>query len=240
MHDFDTKVRLAFSTTSDGSMATCAGQVLAVQQAKNVDQFLQSHGFPLKRSRAAVKYDDSQTYVKIERVTAENADQAIQVDALYTTEKNCPITLPAADCVATVVFDPVTEMLGVLHLGRHSSVAGLIEHFVVEAADVLGSDPRDWKVWMSPSLRQAHDQLEYFDAADSDEWRDFVRRTDDGRFYIDTVGHNKSRFVRAGVDEENIIISPEETYGNPNYFSHREAQTKPDRQGRMMLAAMLA
>lgn len=239
MQDFDKKIRLAFSTTSDGSMAVGAGQPLAEQQIKNADQFLQSHGFPLKRSRVAVKYDDSQTYVKVERVTPENADQAIQVDALYTTEKNCPITLPVADCVATVVFDPATVMLGVLHLGRHSSVAGLIEHFVVEVADILGSDPRDWKVWMSPSLRQAHDQLEYFDAADSDEWRDFVRQSGDS-FYIDVVGHNKSRFIRAGVDEKNIMISPEETYGNPNYFSHREAQTKPDRQGRMMLAAMLA
>lgn len=238
MQEFEARVKLAFSTVMDGSMSPGGGLDPTDEHVKNADTFLSKHGFLLERSRVVVQYGADQTYVNVERVTPTNAGTAVQTDALYTTMKNAPITLPVADCVATVVYDPVTDMLGVLHLGRHSSVAGLIEHFVVEAADTLGSDPRDWKVWMSPSLRQAHDELDYFVLSDSDEWRDFVRQTDGG-FSIDVVGHNKSRFMRAGVDAANIMISTEETYGNPRYFSHREAQTKPDRQGRMMLAAML-
>lgn len=237
LHD---DIELIFSAASDGSMATGGGQADGPQYAENTEAFLIKHGFGVERSRVFVTYGDKRSYVDIERVSADNAGQVISADALYTTEPGRAITLPVADCVATVVYDPVASMLGVLHLGRHSSVAGLIEHFVLEAADNVGSDPRDWLVWMSPSLRQNHDRMDYFSPADSDEWRDFVDQREDG-IYIDVVGHNRARFERAGVHPDNIAISPIDTYADERFFSHRAARelNQPNRQGRMMVAARI-
>lgn len=236
---FHKDLKLAFSDASDGSMASGGGMPSTLDHSRNNDEFLKKHEFPLERSRIFVTYDDEREYIDIVRVDDENVGSDIKADALYTTDTDKVLTLPVADCVATVVYDPVTGMLGLLHLGRHSSVAGLIEHFILEVADRLGSDPRDWHVWMSPSLRQANDRLDFFGPADTDEWRDFVRREPDG-FYVDTVGHNRARFVRAGVPEESIIISPDDTFDNAKYFSHRAANVAKNdaRQGRMMLAVM--
>lgn len=220
-------------------MASGGGIPSTSDHSRNADEFLKKHEFPLERNRILVTYDDEREYIDIVRVDDENAGSDIKADALYTTDVGRVLTLPVADCVATVVYDPVTGMLALLHLGRHSSVAGLIEHFILEVADRLGSDPRDWHVWMSPSLRQMNDRLDFFAPANTDEWRDFVRQETDG-FYVDTTGHNRARFVRAGVPEKNIIISPDDTFDNTKYFSHRAANvTKNDaRQGRMMLAVM--
>lgn len=238
--DFHPDVDLIFSTASDGSMSSGSGRLNEEWHTDNVAGFLSRHDFGSERTRVFVTYGGSRSYVDIDRVDGSNAGQEIIADALYTTESGRTITLPVADCVATVVYDPITGMLGVLHLGRHSSVAGLIELFVVEVADNVGSDPRDWLVWMSPSLRQPHDRMEYFTPADSDEWRDFVDVRENG-IYIDVVGHNQARFERVGVRPGNIIISPIDTYVDERFFSHRAAhqQNRRDRQGRMVVAARL-
>lgn len=235
--DLHPDIQVIFSNANDGSMAAGGGGDPSQQHIENTKNFLTRHGFPTRRSNIFVTYADDRTYVDIARVDESNAGSEFKADALYTTMADTVITLPVADCIATAIYDPTTRMIGVLHLGRHSSVAGLIEHFVVEVADNVGSDPHDWRVWMSPSLKKSHDRLDYFVSADTEEWSGFVERKSDG-IYIDTVGHNQAHFIRAGVRPENIIISPIDTCEDERYFSHRAANelSQPERQGRMMLA----
>lgn len=237
---FHRDIDLIFSTVENGSMAAGAGSPSKPEHVQNVDRFLNDHNFPTDHSRIYVTYGDSHTYTEVVRVTNQNHPQTIESDAIYTTETGLVMTLPVADCVATVVYDPEVNMLGVLHLGRHASVAGLIESFTIEVADNVGSDPRDWYVWMSPSLRQPHDRMDYFLPADTDEWRDFVDVRDDGT-YIDVLGHNVSRFERAGVASKNIVVSPVDTYVDERFFSNRASTElrRPERQGRMMVAARI-
>lgn len=234
-------VQIIFSTADDGSMAAGGGAKSDPQHQANADEFLVKYGFPTERYRVLVRYGDND-YTDVERITSDTPYGDIACDALYTTEPGRVITLPVADCIATVVYDPVADMLGVLHLGRHSSVAGLIESFAIEVADNVGSDPRDWLVWMSPSLRQDNDRLEYFTPPDTDEWRDYIHQHSDGSVYIDTAGHNRARFERAGVEPANIAISPIDTYSDERFFSHRAANQlqNPARQGRMMVAAAIS
>ncbi len=232
-------IDIIFSDVNDGSMAAGGGAPSTSTHMKNADRFLSRHGFSNKRSRVLVEYTPERTYTDVRQLSDETIGQEVACDALYTTEPGRVITLPVADCVATVVYDPVTGMLGVLHLGRHSSVAGLIEAFIIEVADSLGSDPRDWLVWMSPSLKMVHDRLEFFEPIDSDEWSDFARRGKDG-IYIDMVGHNQARFIRAGVELSNIVSSKSDTYSDDNYFSHRAyLDSRSDKNGRMMVAAKI-
>lgn len=233
-------VEILFSTVSDGSMAAGGGAPSTPEHERNVERFLAAHDFRLERTRIFVTYGGGNTYTEVRRVTNANAGQNVMCDALYTTEPGYVITLPVADCVATVVYDPATCMLGVLHLGRHASIAGLIESFVIDVADTLGSDPRDWYVWMSPSIRADHDRLDYFTPLWPDNWRDYMSHKD-GKIYIDTVGHNTSRFVRAGVSPERITVSPISTYDDTRFYSQRAyAETgDPSRLGRMMVAARI-
>lgn len=233
------RVQIAFSDRSDGSMATGQGKPQTTAQIANVEAFLRKNKLPLERSSMQITYGDDRSYTDVIRLDNSSGRQLINSDAVYTTNPNQVIVLPVADCIATVIYDQVTNMLGVLHLGRHSSVAGLIEAFVIEVSDVLGSDPRDWQVWMSPGLQKKHDRLDYFELAGSDEWRDFVRHKPDG-IHIDTVNHNRARFERAGVDPANIEISTVDTYDNEAYFSHRAyLDGRTDKSGRMILAARI-
>ncbi len=234
-------VRLAFSSVEDGSIAAGGGRPSLPEHEANAEKFLRAHGFESSgRAKVFVTYLSNNTYTHIERVD-ESAVGAIKSDALFTTVHGKTIMLPVADCIATVVYDPVVSMLAVLHLGRHASVAGLIEEFAVRVADELGSDPRDWHVWMSPSLKPDHDVMDYFDPPRPEEWQGFMTTRDDGKIHIDIPGHNRERFERLGVPQTHISISPLNTYTDERYFSHRAATelNRPERQGRQMVAAMM-
>ncbi|MBC7746648.1 polyphenol oxidase family protein, partial [Pedobacter sp.] len=181
------------------------------------------------------------TYTDIDRVTKDNAGKSITTDALYTTETGLTLTLTVGDCVATVIYDPEAHLLGVLHLGRHASVEGLIEAFAFEVGAIAGSNPHNWYVWMSPSIQLAENRLEYFDPLWPEQWLDYTALDDKNRIHIDIPAHNRDRFIELGVLPERIEISPIDTYTDKHYFSHRAAAEGSDasRQGRMMVAAMM-
>ena len=237
---FPKGIRAIFSSAHDGSIAAGQGKPDQPEHISARNQLLQDYFRTNGFNRVFVSYKPDNTYTHIERL-ASDADENIFCDALYTTEPDKVITLPVADCIATVVYDPIARMLGVLHLGRHSSIAGLIEEFAVEVADSVGSDPRDWHVWMSPSIKQESDRMDYFDPPYPDHWKGFTRIGSDGKIHIDTSGHNTARFERLGVKQENIYVSPINTYTDNHYFSQRAADELRDvsRYGRMMVAACM-
>ena len=230
---FHPSVDVLFSTKQDGSMANHE------HATQHVDTFLSSKEFALDRNTIYVTYGEQNTYTEAVYVDGAQIGK-VTCDALYTDTPGHVLVLPVADCIGTVVYDPETSMLGILHLGRHSSVAGLIESFAIDVADALGSDPRDWHVWMSPSLRSTHDLLDYFDPADTEEWAPFVSRVGT-KYAIDTVGHNTSRLLRIGVKHANIHIDPRDTYLDDDLYSHRAAMELGDdtKQGRMIVAARI-
>lgn len=234
-------VHMAFSSAIDGSIAAGGGGSSLPEHEKNAEVFLQRYGFESRgRAKVFVTYLPDNTYTHVERATVET-EGSVKSDALFTTVRGKVIMLPVADCIATVVYDPVARMMGVLHLGRHSSVASLIEEFAIEVADTVGSDPCDWHVWMSPSLKPDHDVMDYFDPPRPEEWQGFMTTRDDGKIHIDIPGHNRERFERLGVISANIYVSPINTYTDERYYSHRAATelNQPDRQGRQMVAAMM-
>ncbi len=239
---FPPGIRAAFSNVQDGSIAKGGGRPSEPVHEQNVSRFLQRHGFDASGfTKVFVTYLPENTYKHVERV-GRGMSGAIKSDALFTTEVGKTIILPVADCVATIVYDPVTRMLGVLHLGRHASVAGLIEAFAERTMKETGTNPVDWHVWMSPSLKPEHDKMEYFTPPRPQEWEPWRSIRDDGLIHIDIPGHNRNRFEHLGVKSENIYISPIDTYDDEHYYSHRAAtETGHDeREGRMMVAAQIA
>lgn len=183
-----------------------------------------------------IVYDDTQTYNRIVEVSERDTvkyTKEVRSDGLFTATPGVGVLLPVADCVATVVYDPVRHYLSLLHLGRHSSLTDLISRAVVYFVN-HGSSAADLIVWMSPNIHQSHYRMEYFDRENDVEWAPFVERRDDG-IYLDLQGHNKQQFIDAGVLAEHIHESPHNTAENGNYFSHSQG----DMSGRFAVLAML-
>lgn len=183
-----------------------------------------------------VVYSDSGSYSLIaevdERSTSRFTDEVV-ADALFTRHKGVGMMLPIADCVGTVVYDPVRDFLALAHMGRHSSLTDLLSR-LVKHFETNGSSAQDLVVWMSPHASIKSYKLEYFEQMDDEDWRGHVSVREDG-IYIDMSGHNRDILIGAGVSGDNIYISPIDTATSPDYYSH----LKGDKTGRFAVLAMM-
>ena len=181
-------------------------------------------------------YGEDQTYEHIEDVDEGSTTKHVSdvaADALFTSVPGVGLFLPVADCVATVVYDPVQRNLALLHLGRHATLTDLLPK-VLELFTIKGGNPGDLVVWMSPSAQRATYRLDYFDRKDDPEWQPFCDVKADG-IYIDMQGYNRQRLLSGGVKPENIHTSSINTMTNDDYFSHAAGDT----HGRMAVLAVM-
>ena len=183
-----------------------------------------------------ILYDKVQAYDKIVRVDARHVcryAEEVHADALITQTSGVGLLLLVADCVATVLYDSATKQLALVHLGRHSTIANLMQKTLREMI-VGGANARDIVVWMAPSVKAAHYVMEYFDYIDDPAWRPYARREADG-IHIDLQGYNRAIAIEIGVDPENIDVSPVDTAASDDYFSHSNGDTS----GRFAVLAMI-
>lgn len=183
-----------------------------------------------------IVYGDDQSYAHIEEVDESSTTKHISdiaADALFTSAPGVGLFLPVADCVATVVYDPVQRNLALLHLGRHATLTNLLPN-ILELFASKGGNLSDLIVWMSPSAQRATYKLEYFDRKDDADWQPYCDAKEDG-IYIDMQGYNRQRLLNGGVKDENIHTSRVNTMTSGDYFSHAAGDT----HGRMGVLAMM-
>lgn len=225
------------SSVDDGTMLDRTRGAHAPDIVANRQKFCQEIGIDYSDVvYQKIVYDETQTYDVIREVGATDTTRhtpEVVADALITREKNVALMLPVADCVATVIYDPVQKSLALLHLGRHSTLTPLLKR-VLRKFSIEGSKSEDLIVWMSPNAHASHYVMEYFDQADSPQWRNFCQRQSDG-FHLDLQGFNAEVCYQAGVRPENIHTSPINTVTDPNYFSHSAG----DATGRFAVVATI-
>ena len=179
-----------------------------------------------------ISYTPEATYDEIVEVNESNTE-GVFADVLYVETPGIGLFLPIADCVGTVIYDPQRKALALAHLGRHASLADTItktiNHFTQK-----GSKAEDLLIWMAPSVRQQHYRMEYFDNANDPLWKEHCLQHDEG-FYLDLQGYNKSRAIAAGVNPDNIVVSPVDTAVDEHYFSHSQG----DHGGRFAVIAQM-
>ncbi len=233
-HCFPSTLRAAVSSREDGSMLDRSladrhdVRVLARRLA-----FCEQAGIDYAAVvYQIISYSAECTYDTIVSVDAPDM-QGRNADALYTETPGVGLFLPVADCVATIVYDSERRALALAHLGRHASVAKLMQK-LIDVMKGKGTDPNNLTVWMAPNVAQTSYFMEYFDSANDPDWVDYVRRADNG-FYLDLAGFNAGLARKAGVPAGAIFSSAIDTATNPQYFSHSQGDTS----GRFAVVAIM-
>lgn len=224
---FSPDVLVAVSSRSDGTMLNRVRGVHCPDIVANRRAFCQKSGISYDDVvYQRIVYGDNRSYMTIAEVDNGATlahTSGVVADVLVTSMPGVALFLPVADCAATVVYDPVRRVLVMLHLGRHSTVAGLM-HKTLRRLMSDGSRPEDIIVWMSPNAHASHYVMEWFDEADNPEWREFCQHKPDG-FHLDLQGYNAAACRRLGLLESNIHQSPINTVTAQEYFSHTAGDT---------------
>lgn len=184
-----------------------------------------------------IRYDEKMTYDIIQEVDETMTMRSmaeVPADGLFTRRPGVGMFLPVADCVATIIYDPSRRYLAMLHMGRHSTMAGLLPKMLKKFSDE-GSQPRDLLVWMSPAAGRGSYKMQYFDKKTDPAWQPFVDEKSDG-IYLDLRGFNRQACLNAGILADNIDVSTVDVMATPTtYFSHAMG----DINGRMAALAMM-
>ena len=225
-NQFDSSVIAAVSSAQDGQMQHGWNET-EDEVNLNRQAFLSKVGLKVARIVfLRVRYVQGASYDIIKDVDNSQAGYGMTklegeaTDCLVTNTPGLGLFLPVADCGATIVHDEVKQVLALAHLGRHSTAAHLASKLVGHLEEKYNSNPKDLKVWISPSIKATSYIMKTVDFTGSDKrWENFCQKVDGG-FSVDVQGFNKSLFIESGVNKNNIFISPVNTATDENYWSH--------------------
>lgn len=225
---FPSDVLVAVSSRSDGTVLDRSIGIHAPEIVANRRTFSQLVGVNYDDvAYQRIVYDDLGTYSLIADVDNRSTNKftvEVVADALFTRSKGVGMMLPVADCVATVVHDPIGQSLALAHLGRHSTLTDIVDK-LISHFELHGSKTSDLIVWMSPSAHKQSYRMDYFNHIDDPLWHDFAEKRNDG-IHLDIAGFNRQRFIDAGLKPDNVYVSSIDTFSSPDYFSHSNGDTK--------------
>lgn len=202
-------VQVHFSTVADGSMYN-RNDLTDPAVIENRRRFLESHGTTLENTtRVSFTYQGEEApYTRFLTLTESLKGTGMlgegePADALVTTERNQPLFLPVADCIAAVLYDPVHHVLMVSHLGRHSLEQGGAVASIAYLATNFGSAAYELHIWMSAAAGKENYPI----------WK------------MDNQGLKEAaleEFRMAGVPLGHIHDTPADTTTDPTYYSYSE------------------
>lgn len=151
----------------------------------------------------------------------------IGYDALITNEKDIVLTTFYADCVSIFLLDEDKKAIGMAHSGWKGTVKEIGKKTVEAMQKEYGSNPKDIKIGIGPSISKCcfqvgEDVKNIFEESLSFS-KDFIfADTVRGKYKIDLKSIIKQSLLNVGILEENIEISDICTMCNSDtFFSHR-------------------
>lgn len=175
----------------------------------------------------------------VRKVTAENRGVGIykpkdmlSVDALVTNDPQVTLVTYYADCTPVFFVDIKQKAIGLAHAGWRGTVGEISKKVVESMQREFSTNPADLVCAIGPVIGKccyevSEDCAEHFMNLFGVESPVIAKGAKPSKFMIDLALANKLLLIKAGVLEENIVISDLCTQCNSDLlWSHRATQGK--------------
>ena len=203
---------------------------------ENYRRISQAMGFDMN---SIVTSDQTHTN-NVRKITEKDRGKGIVVprdytdtDGMITNVRGLVLATFYADCVPLYFADPVHYAVGLSHSGWRGTVRKIGAVTIKKMAEEYGSDPKDIKAAIGPSICQecyevSEDVIEEFkESFDRKHWEKLFYKKDNGKYQLNLWMANRSILVEAGIPETNISMPNICTCCNPEFlFSHRASHGK--------------
>lgn len=156
-------------------------------------------------------------------------------DALITDAPGVCINVMSADCVPVLLYDPVRKAAGAVHAGWRGTVGKIVTHAVAAMREAFGTDPADLVAGIGPSIcadvyEVGEEVLAAVENAFGATEGLILRRTAEGKGYLDLWEANRRQLLAAGVPDRSIEVSGLCTYRHADqFFSARKSKNQAGR-----------
>ena len=151
----------------------------------------------------------------------------LSVDALITNEPNVTLVTHYADCTPLFFVDTVKKAIGLAHAGWRGTVGRIGEEVIKKMTALYGTNPSNVVVAIGPAISKCCYEIDkdcaenFYNLKDLDNSK-FIFPKEDGKYMIDLLETNRQIVMKAGVKEENIVLSDLCTKCNSDLlWSHR-------------------
>ncbi len=143
-------------------------------------------------------------------------------DAMITNQKGIGLCVMVADCIPVLLYDALTQSIGVAHAGREGVRLGVVQACALAMQKAYGTKFEDLHVRLGPSIHACC--YEVGSEVTHGFERHLYRR--EGRYFLDLQRALQEALNALGMLTCNIEISTECSCCNLDYFSYRrEKQT---------------
>lgn len=157
----------------------------------------------------------------------------VDTDALITDERNLPLAIFTADCLAVFLYDPDRPAVGLIHTGWRSTKENITTKAVLLMQEIFNTKPDDLYVGFGSVIRDCCYQV----GKEFSDCFTYGLKQRDGHYYLDLAGINKKQLLDSGVKPERIFDTNICTScRNTEFFSYRKEGSGC---GRIMSVIML-
>jgi len=159
-------------------------------------------------------------------------------DYLFTQRKNCAIGVVTADCLPIVIFDPVTQVVGIIHAGWKGLAADIFHSALHDMKNKVGIDYKNIEIYLGPAARPCcyevqQDFIDKFEQYLPYFTQIFIQR--DGKIYFDSRAFMMVLARILGINEEKIYTRYNVcTICDQSFCSYRREKEKARRQVTMI------
>jgi YfiH family protein len=152
-------------------------------------------------------------------------------DAIITNRPGWLLGVAVADCVAILLYDPVTKVVAAVHSGWRGTIAEVAKVTVEKLQQRYHTKPADVWAFLSPSptgqeYEVGHEVSQLFDAK-------YVFRHTANKDWLDNKAAVYDQLLAAGVPANHIEVDARSTLAEPEFHS---ARRDGDASGRMLVA----
>jgi len=138
-------------------------------------------------------------------------------DALITSTPGVGLLVTLADCQGVVIFDPVKEIVAVVHNGWRGSVVNILGLTITRLKKDFDVCPAELLVGVSPSLGPCCAEFVNYTKELPQEFWEYQTR----EHYFDFWAISIDQLTAAGVRPENIELAGICTVCNDRFYSYR-------------------
>lgn len=230
------QVRHAFTTKFGGvSTGPCESMNLGFSRGDNPENVRENYKIlcaALGMNERRVTRTEQVHRAEVSVVTEETVGMGLhrpmiwESDAIVTNLPDTPLAGFYADCVVTLLHDPVSKSIGVCHSGWRGTAAGILPRTVETMVKTFDADRASMIAVIGPSIRQCcfetdADVPEAMEQSMGAAVQPFIEKRG-AKWFVDLQGINASLLSSAGLTADHIIDSGMCTYCmSDEFWSHR-------------------
>lgn len=149
-------------------------------------------------------------------------------DALLTNEKNIFLAVTIADCLPIFLYNPKTEVVGLIHAGWRGLANNVIDKTITKLATYYNANPQQTIALIGPAIGSCHFEIksEVKKIFETEYDKQIIWR--EHQIFLDLKQIAKRQLRKAGIAETQISINKDCTFcDSTKYFSFRRDHSQP-------------